>query len=99
MHLRQSEFTYSSCWPFTKKKQRKNKKCFKEEGHSRYIYQSKLDKTCFQYEKAYGEFKNLTRTALDKILHDKAFNIMKHLIFWQSMLWWISKGSCFWWYC
>ena len=42
----------------------------------RYIYQSKLDKVCFQRDMAYGDFKGLIRiTASDKILCDKAFNI------------------------
>ena len=59
----------------------KNKKIikkFKETGDSRYIYQNELDKACFQHDMAYGDFKDLTsRTASDKILHDKAFNIAK----------------------
>ena len=47
--------------------------------HSRYIYQNELDKVCFQQEKAYGNFKDLTRrTASDKILPDKPFNIAKN---------------------
>ena len=45
MHLRQLEFTYSACGPFTKNKQRVKK--FKETGGSRYIYQNELDKACF----------------------------------------------------
>ena len=33
---------------------------------------------CFQHDTAYGDFKNLTkRTAADKVLRDKAFNIAK----------------------
>ena len=53
---------------------------FKEPDDSRYIYQSELDKACFQGDMAYGDFKDLTRrTASDKILHDKAFNIAKNL--------------------
>ena len=76
MHLRQPGFTCSACGPFTKNKERIQK--FKETGYSRYIYQSKLDKACFQHEVAYGDFKDLTRrTASDKILHDQAFNIAK----------------------
>ena len=40
---------------------------FKETGNSRYIYQNELDKACFQYDMAYGDFKDLTRrTASDK---------------------------------
>ena len=62
------------------KKQRKNTKIKKNKtGDSRYIYQNKLDKACFQHDMAYGDFKNLTRrTASDKILRDKAFNIAKN---------------------
>ena len=34
---------------------------------------------CFQHDMAYGDFKDLTRrTASDKILRDKAFNIAKN---------------------
>ena len=49
---------------------------FKETGDSRYIYQNELDKACFQHDMAYGDFKYLARrTASDKVLRDKAFNI------------------------
>ena len=52
---------------------------FKLTGYSRYIYQNELDKVCFQCGMAYGDFEDLTRrTALDKILRDKAFNIAKN---------------------
>ena len=51
---------------------------FRETGDSQYIYQNKLDKTCFQHDMAYGDFKDLTkRITFDKILRDKAFNIAK----------------------
>ena len=61
------------------KKNRKRIQKFKEAKDSRYIYQSELDKTCFQHDMAYGDFKDLTRrTASHKILHDKAFNIAKN---------------------
>ena len=52
---------------------------FKETGDSRYIYQSELDKSCFQHDMAFGDFKDLARrTASDKILHNKAFHITKN---------------------
>ena len=61
------------------KKNRKRIQKFKEAKDSRYIYQSELDKTCFQHDMAYGDFKDLTRrTASHKTLHDKAFNIAKN---------------------
>ena len=76
MHLIQPGFTYSACEPFTKNKGRIQK--FKETGDSRYIYQNKLNKACFQHDMAYGDFQDLTgRTASDKILCDKAFNVAK----------------------
>ena len=52
---------------------------FKGIGDSQYIYQNELDKACFRHEIAFGDFKDLTRrTAYDKILCDKAFNIAKN---------------------
>ena len=76
MHLRQPQFTFSACGPFTKHKQRIKK--FKETGDTNYIYQNKLDKACFAHDAAYSDSKNITkRTIPDKILRDKAFNIAK----------------------
>ena len=63
MHLRQPGFTYRACGPFTKNKEGIQK--FKETGDSRYIYQSKLNKACFQYELASEDFKYLTRSSLN----------------------------------
>ena len=69
MHLRQAGFIYSACSPFIKRT-----------GDSKYIYQNELDKACFIHDMAYGDFKDLTRrTAADKGLRDKAFNIAKNL--------------------
>ena len=59
MHFRQPGFTYSAWGTFTNNKERIHK--FKETGYSRYIYQNKLDKACFQHDMAYGDFKDLTR--------------------------------------
>ena len=76
MHLRQPGFSYSACGPFTKNKEKIRK--FNETGDSRYIYRNELDKACFQHDMAYGDFKDLgKRTASDKVLRDKAFNIAK----------------------
>ena len=77
MHLRQLGFTYSACGPLTKSKERIQK--FKEIGDSQ-IYENDLDKASFQHDMVYGDFKDLNRrTASDKILRDKAFNIAKNL--------------------
>ena len=56
MHLRQPEFTYSACRPFTKNRERIQK--FKETWDSLYIYQNELYKACFQHGMAYGDFKD-----------------------------------------
>ena len=77
MHLKQPGFTYSACGPFTINKERIPK--FRETGDTNYIYKNELDKACFQHDMAYGDFKDLKRrTASDKILRDKAFNIAKN---------------------
>ena len=74
-HFKRPGSTYSSCGPFTKKKEIIQK--FKETGGSGYIYQNKLDKTLFQHYMAYGDFKDLLRkTTSGKVLHD----MIKHLI-------------------
>ena len=56
----------------------KNKKNT-ETGDSRYIYQSELDKACYQHGMTYEDFKDLNcRTAADKVLCDKTFSIAKN---------------------
>ena len=77
MHLKQPQFTYSACGPFTKHKQRIQK--FKETGDTNYIYKNELGKACFAHDAAYSDSKDLTkRTMADKILRNKAFNIAKN---------------------
>ena len=77
IHLKQPGFTYSACGPFNKNKERIQK--FKETGDTSYMYKKELDKAYFQHDMAYGDFKDLARrTASDKILRDKAFNIAKN---------------------
>ena len=77
LHLRQPGFTYSACGPFTKSKERIQK--FKQTAGSRYIYKNELDKACFQHDMAFRDFKDLKRrTAADKVLRDKAFDIAKN---------------------
>ena len=52
---------------------------FKETGDTKYIYRNELDKACFQHDLTYGDFKDLARrTASDKVLRDKAFNVAKN---------------------
>ena len=69
MHLKHPRFTSITRRPFTKNKERIEK--FKETGDSRYIYKNESDMV-------YGGFKDLAiRTASDKLLRNKAFNIAK----------------------
>ena len=74
MHLRQPQFVYSACGPFTRHKERIKK--FKQTGDTRYIYRIELHKACFQHDSAYSDHKDLlNRTKSDKVLRDKAYNI------------------------
>ena len=74
MHLRQLQFVYSACGPFTRHKERIKK--FKQTGDTRYIYRNELDKACFQHDSAYADHKDLiNRTEADKVLRDKAYDI------------------------
>ena len=74
MHLRQPQFVYSACGPFTRHKERIKK--FKQTGDTRYIYRNELDKSCFRHDSAYADHKDLiNRTEADKVLRDKAYDI------------------------
>ena len=70
MHLRQLQFVYSACGPFT---DIKNTRLL---GDTRYIFRNELDKACFQHNSAYADHKDLiNRTKSDKVLRDKAYDI------------------------
>ena len=74
IYLRQPQFTYSACGPFTKHEQRIQ--TFKETGDTNYIYKNELDKACFTNDAAYSDSKDLTKgTVADKILKNRAFNV------------------------
>ena len=74
MHLRQPQFIYSACGPFTRHKERIKK--FKQTGDTRYIYRNELNKACFQHDPPYADNKDLiNRTKADKVLRDKTYNI------------------------
>ena len=66
MHLKQPQFTYSACGPFTKNKERVEK--FKETGDLTYIYRNELEKACFRHDMAHGDFKDLARRTAEKAL-------------------------------
>ena len=74
MHLRQPQFVYSVCGPFTRHKEEIKK--IKQTGDTRYIYRNELDKACFQQDSAYADHKDfIYRTKSDKVLRDKAYDI------------------------
>ena len=74
MHLKQHQFVYSACGPFTRHKERIEK--FKQTGDTCYIYRNELDKACFQHDSAYADHKDLiNRTEADKVLRNKAYDI------------------------
>ena len=74
MHLRQPQFVYSACGPFTRHKERIKE--FKRTGDTRYVYRNELDKVCFQHDAAYADHKDLiNRTEADKVLRDEAYDI------------------------
>ena len=74
MHLRQPQFVYSACGPFTRHKERIKE--FKRTGDTRYIYRNELDKAHFQHDSAYSDHKDLiNRTEADKVLKDQAYDI------------------------
>ena len=74
LHLRQPQFVYSACGPFTRHKERIKK--FKQTGDTRYIYRNEHDKACFQHDSTYADHKDLINsTKSDKVLRDKAYDI------------------------
>ena len=74
MHLKQPQFVYSACGPFTRHKERIKE--FKRTGDTGYIYRNELDKACFQQDYAYADHEDLiNRTEANKVLRDKAYDI------------------------
>ena len=57
MHLRQPQFVYSACGPFTRQKERIKK--FKQTGETRLLYRNDLDKACFKHDAAYAKYKDV----------------------------------------
>ena len=52
MHLKQPDFTYAACGPFTKNKEKIEK--FMQTGDTNFSYRIELDKACFRHNMAYG---------------------------------------------
>ena len=75
LHLKQPEFTYSVCGPFTKHCEG-IQKC-RQTAHLKKRYNNKLDKACFVQDTAYCDNKDFTkRTISKKNMKEGAYEIM-----------------------
>ena len=71
----------------TNKEYKKQNKKTKKTGDSRHFHLNKLEKAGFQHVMAHGCFKNFPRrTAADKVLRNKTFNIAESLNMMDSNL-------------
>ena len=57
MHLRQPQFVYSACGPFTRHKERIKE--IKRTGDTRLLYRNELDKACFKHDAAYAKYEDV----------------------------------------
>ena len=74
MHLRQPQFVYSACDPFTRHKERIKE--FKRTGDTRLLYRNELDKACFKHDAAYAKYKDVeNRLISDQKLKNSAYDI------------------------
>ena len=58
LYLKQPGFTYSTCGPFTRKKERIEE--FMQTGNTDFFYKNEIDNAFFQHDMAYGKLKDLT---------------------------------------
>ena len=74
MHLRQPQFVYSACGPFTRHKKRIKE--FKRTRDTRLLYRNELDKACFKHDAAYAKYKDVeNRLISDQKLRNSAYDI------------------------
>ena len=74
IHLRQPQFVYSACGPFTRHKERIKE--FKRTGHTRLLYRNELDKACFKHDTAYAKYKDVeNRLISEQKLRNSAYDI------------------------
>ena len=74
MHLKQPQFVYSACDPFTRHKE--IIKEFKRTGDTRLLYRNELDKACFKHDVAYAKYKDVeNRLISDQKLTNSAYYI------------------------
>ena len=78
MHLRQPQFVYSACGPFTRHKERIKE--FKRTGGTRLLYRNELDKACFKHDAAYAKYKDVeNRLISDQKLRNSVYDIASNL--------------------
>ena len=74
MHLRQPQFVYSACGPFTRHKERIKE--FKRTGDTLLLHRNELDKVCFKHDAAYAKYKDVeNRLISDQKLINSAYDI------------------------
>ena len=74
MHLRQPQFVYSACGPFTRHKEKI--KGFRRTRDTHLLYRNELDKACFKRDAAYAKFKDVeNRLISDQKLRNSAYDI------------------------
>ena len=74
IHLRQHQFNYSACNPFTRHKERIKE--FKRTGDTRLLYRNELDKACFKHDAAYAKYKDVeNRLISDQKLRNSEYDI------------------------
>ena len=83
LRLKQLEFTYNTCGPFTKHGEIIQK--FREAGNLKHWYRNELGKACFPHDAAYSNSKSLPkRTISEKIFKRKTlWNCKKSKIWWR----------------
>ena len=80
MHLRQPQFVYSACCPFTRHKGRIKE--FKRTGDTRLLYRNKLDKACFKHDAAYEKYKDVeNRLISEQKLRNSAYDIASNPVY------------------
>ena len=70
MHLREPQFIYSACGPFTRHKERIKE--FKRTGDTRLLYRNELDKACFKHDAAYSKYKDVE----NRLISDQKLKIV-----------------------
>ena len=74
MHLRQPQFVYSACDPFTRHKKRIKE--FKRTGNTCLLYRNELDQACFKHDVACAKYKDVeNRLISDQKLRNSAYDI------------------------